>query len=66
MMITSKVESLSALTINHTQPFNTTLSAISQDTSDEVPTFERELYEATVPENVEDHLVTTVKVRKGN
>ena len=33
-----------------------------QDASDETPYFSTELYQVTVPENVEDYIVTTVMV----
>ena len=38
-----------------------TVTVLVQDTSDEVPTFPKRLYEATVPENSENFLLTTVK-----
>ena len=39
-----------------------TISIEVLDVEDEVPTFSRKTYEATVPENVPDHFVTDVMV----
>ena len=39
-----------------------TATVLVQDTEDEVPTFPVEIYEATVPENLPDYIVTTVTV----
>ena len=36
--------------------------ALFQDASDETPFFPTELYQVTVPENVEDYIVATVMV----
>ncbi len=40
----------------------TTVTVLVQDTADEVPVFQRETYEAEVPENVRGYIVTTVRV----
>ncbi|TRY81062.1 hypothetical protein TCAL_04540 [Tigriopus californicus] len=37
-----------------------TVTVLVQDTADEVPRFPTQVYEASVPENVKDYLVTTV------
>lgn len=37
-----------------------TVTVLVQDTADEVPRFPSQVYEASVPENVKDYLVTTV------
>ena len=38
-----------------------TVTVLVQDTADEIPTFPQSVYEATVPENVADYIVTTVR-----
>ncbi len=38
-----------------------TATVLVQDAPDEAPVFERDVYEATAPENVPDYLVTTVR-----
>jgi len=40
-----------------------TVTVLVQDVPDEAPVFEREVYEAMVPENVADYLVVSVTVR---
>lgn len=41
-----------------------TVTVIVTDVEDELPIFKQSIYEATIPENMADHFVTEVLVRK--